>query len=225
MGNRTLKESICSSLEINALSPLNENIFYRLIVNADDYGVCCADPVFLAHRLYPLKENITRQIMEDALDQLEQNRLIFRYETDEKGVWLKITSWDKHQRLRNTHRKSPAPRAESAKPAEAEPEETDPPAAIALPLSDGTEYAVTREEAEEFASLYPGVDVDRELRAMRGWCLSNEDKRKDRAGIRRFVNAWMTRAREREEFPGASPGRAQYPDNPYLAVIAEGSLE
>ncbi len=225
MGNRTLKESIISSLEINALSPLNENIFYRLIVAADDYGTCFADPVFLARRLFPLKEDITRGIMEDALDQLEQNRLIFRYETDEKGVWLKITTWDRHQRVRNTRRKSPAPKAESAKPAEAKQEEPDPPAAITLPLSDGTEYSVTREEAEEFASLYPGVDVDRELRAMRGWCLNNEKKRKDRAGIRRFVNAWMTRAQDREEFPGPSPGRPPYPDNPYLAVIAEGSLE
>ena len=60
MGNRILKESICTSNEIDALTWFEEVLFYRLIVSADDYGVYYADPILLAHTLFPRKENITR---------------------------------------------------------------------------------------------------------------------------------------------------------------------
>ena len=36
MPNRVIKESICTSEQIDALTPFEEITFYRLIVNADD---------------------------------------------------------------------------------------------------------------------------------------------------------------------------------------------
>ena len=38
MPNRIIKESICTSENIDQLSPFCETVFYRLIVNVDDYG-------------------------------------------------------------------------------------------------------------------------------------------------------------------------------------------
>ena len=38
MPNRIIKESICTSCEIDSLTPEQEVFFYRLIVNCDDYG-------------------------------------------------------------------------------------------------------------------------------------------------------------------------------------------
>ena len=38
MPNRILKESVCTSDSIDSLSWFEECLFYRLIVNCDDYG-------------------------------------------------------------------------------------------------------------------------------------------------------------------------------------------
>ena len=54
MGNRILKESIRMSEQIDSLSWFEETVFYRLIVTVDDYGVYHANPVVLAHILFPL---------------------------------------------------------------------------------------------------------------------------------------------------------------------------
>ena len=102
MGNRILKESICMSAEIDALSWFEEVVFYRLIVTVDDKGIYPADPVVLAHILFPRKDHITRKMMTDALDSLERNRLIRRYHVSEKGDFLVLVSWNKHTACRNS---------------------------------------------------------------------------------------------------------------------------
>lgn len=251
MGNRILKESICTSNEIDALTWFEEVFFYRLIVSADDYGVYPADPVILAHVLFPKKENITRKMAENALNRLEQLKLITRYRVTGKGTFLYLTTWDRHQRLRHTHRKYPAPEETAGEEEQLGAEETDTtaktetetaeeatgheaatvpeeeelfPPVITLPLNDGTEYPVTREDINEYASLYPAADVEAELRAMRGWCLSNEKKRKTRYGIKRFINGWLVRVQDKGGTPNSSPSPKPYPDNPYLAMASEGAV-
>ena len=263
MGNRILKESILTSLEIDALTWFEEVIFYRLIISADDYGVCHADPVLLAHTLFPRKENITRKMVEEALKHLEQLDLIQRYIVTGKGAFLHISSWEQHQRLRSTRRKYPAPeeaveeeqpgeegktkttkqRTKKAEPAnpqtETETKENtdlqtereeksiteipkESPAVITLPLNDGSEFPVTQKDIEEYASLYQAVDIETELRAMRGWCLSNTRKRKTKDGIRRFINGWLARVQDRGGTIKPYPAKTPYPDNPYLTMGCEG---
>ena len=96
---------------------------------------------------------------------------------------------------------------------------------ITLPLNDGSEFGILQEDVEEYASLYPAVDVLQELRAMRGWCLSNETKRKTRSGVRRFINSWMARAQDRGGPAGGIPARNAYRnENPYLAMTCEGEV-
>lgn len=67
------------------------------------------------------------------------------------------------------------------------------PPLMALPLNDGTEYAVTEEMAETYRALYPAVDIEQALRDMAGWCLANPTKRKTKTGINRFINGWLAR--------------------------------
>ena len=74
--------------------------------------------------------------------------------------------------------------------------DSTPPVAV-LPLVDGTEYPVTEKTATELSSLYPAVDVAQELRNMRGWLLANPKNRKTKAGIKRFVNGWLSREQNR----------------------------
>ena len=242
MGNRILKDSICMSAEIDALSWFEEVVFYRLIVTVDDRGIYPADPVVLAHILFPRKEHITRKMMTDALDSLEQNRLIRRYHVSEKGDFLMLVSWNRHQRLRNSRPKYPSPEEatetetdfnlqtdvtdEVKTPGEREESEAPEPTIIEIPLNDGSEYGVTQKEADEYAALYPAVDVLQELRSMRGWCLSNGGKKKTRSGVRRFINSWLARAQDRG---GASyrspPGMTEtYRVNPYQMMACEGEV-
>lgn len=67
---------------------------------------------------------------------------------------------------------------------------------ITLPLNDGTEYAVDVSTVETYEELYPAVDVEQQLRSMKGWLMSNPSKRKTRRGITRFINSWLAREQD-----------------------------
>ena len=107
MPNRILKESICTSDNIDQLTAFQETMFYRLIVNCDDYGRMDARPKILAARLFPLKEIRTNQI-EDALRALSLAELVILYTVDEKP-FLQMTTWNRHQQVRAKVSKFPAP--------------------------------------------------------------------------------------------------------------------
>lgn len=77
------------------------------------------------------------------------------------------------------------------------PETGSAPPVIALPLNDKSEFEVTQADADEWAAIYPAVDVCQELRNMRGWLLSNASKRKTKAGIRRFINGWLMKEQDK----------------------------
>lgn len=68
-------------------------------------------------------------------------------------------------------------------------------------LKDGTHWEPTDEDIIAWQHSYPDVDVFAELGAMESWCDANPSKRKTKKGIKRFVNAWLSRAREK----GGSP--------------------
>lgn len=71
------------------------------------------------------------------------------------------------------------------------------PPIISLILNDKTYYEVTKDDYDEWVELYPAVNVMQELRNMKGWCDSNPTKRKTRRGIKRFINAWLTKEQDR----------------------------
>lgn len=68
---------------------------------------------------------------------------------------------------------------------------------ISLPLNDGSEFPVGQDMISEFSGLYPAVDIMQELRNMRGWLLNNPKNRKTRSGIRRFINAWLSKEQDK----------------------------
>ena len=89
---------------------------------------------------------------------------------------------------------------------------------IRLPLKDGSEFAVLPSDAEQWKELYPSVDIEQELKLMVGWLQGNPQKRKTKAGIKRFIHAWLGRAQQNggkgygfsgrasEEQPGSKEG-------------------
>lgn len=107
MPNRILKESICTSDNIDQLSAFQETVFYRLIVNCDDFGRMDARPKILASKLFPLKDIRAAQI-EDALRALTSAELVTLYTVDGKP-FLQMNTWERHQQKRATNSKYPAP--------------------------------------------------------------------------------------------------------------------
>jgi hypothetical protein len=68
-----------------------------------------------------------------------------------------------------------------------------------LPLKDGSSYGVPQELYAEYCKSYPTVGVMDQLGAMRAWIISNPGKRSTRAGIKRFINSWLSRDRDRPD--------------------------
>ena len=107
MPNRILKESICTSDNIDKLTAFQETVFYRLIVTCDDYGRADARPKLLASKLFPLKDIRPAQI-EDALRGLTSAELVITYTVGGKP-FLQMKTWDRHQQVRNKVSKFPSP--------------------------------------------------------------------------------------------------------------------
>lgn len=64
---------------------------------------------------------------------------------------------------------------------------------IELTLNDKSLYPVLQKDVEEWQELYPGVDVIQQLKNMKGWLNASPTKRKTKNGIRRFINAWLSK--------------------------------
>jgi hypothetical protein len=106
MPNRILKESICTSEDIDGLSWFEESMFYRLITACDDFGRMDARPAVLKARLFPLKEGVTKNMVEKAIQSMERIGMLKTYMIDGHR-FLKIVSWSKHQRMRTSKEKYP----------------------------------------------------------------------------------------------------------------------
>jgi len=107
MPNRIIKESICTSDNLDKLSAFQETMFYRLIVNCDDFGRMDARAKILASKLFPLKDISVTQI-EEGLRALTSAELVILYEVDGKP-FLQMKTWDSHQQVRARRSKYPSP--------------------------------------------------------------------------------------------------------------------
>ena len=107
VGNRIIKESICTSDNLDTLSYFQEVFFYRLIVNCDDYGRMDGRVKILKSKLFPLK------VLEDednteALYSLTDAKLILLYQVCDHQ-YIQIVNWNRHQIVRNKKSRYPAP--------------------------------------------------------------------------------------------------------------------
>lgn len=108
MPNRVIKESIKRSEQIDSLTWFEEVVFYRLIVTADDYGCLDGRTVLLKNELFPSRDDVTKKAVSDAIRKLTSVGLLCEYTVSGKP-YLFFPTWEKHQRVRNKHRKFPAP--------------------------------------------------------------------------------------------------------------------
>lgn len=111
MPNRVIKESICTSDTLAQLSAEEERLFYRLIVQADDWGRFDGRAAVVLAACFPLQvHEITANQVEAWLQRLAEVGLIRFYFVDGRR-YLYFVTWDKHQQRRAKYSKYPHPPA------------------------------------------------------------------------------------------------------------------
>lgn len=115
MPNRILKESVCTSITLDQLDADQERLFYRLMVQCDDFGRFYAHPGIVRGHCFPRKFDLTLEQLGGWLDALEQAGLIRRYAVDGEA-YLQMVTWDKHQQVRAKRSKFPGPDSKGAQP-------------------------------------------------------------------------------------------------------------
>lgn len=108
MPNRILRESVCVSDTIDQLTWFEEVLYYRLIVNCDDFGRFDGRAAVIKNRLFPLKDTLTLKTVEAALHGLANAGLVTLYVFEGKR-FLCLPTWGKYQTQRAKVSKYPAP--------------------------------------------------------------------------------------------------------------------
>jgi hypothetical protein len=96
---RMLNKAIILSKKINAVSEGAENLYYRLLVNADDFGRFRAEPEVIRGQVYTLRPIGVLKIGQ-RLQELAEIGLIQLYKVDGE-VYLEITKFEEHQKFRS----------------------------------------------------------------------------------------------------------------------------
>lgn len=109
MPNRLIKESICTSEDLDKLSPMAEILFYRLIVKADDYGAYYGNVSIIKSNCFPLKsDDITCDQVKEWLCELVSAGLVDTYKAEGRD-YIQFHKWKNHQQIRAKKRKFPEP--------------------------------------------------------------------------------------------------------------------
>ncbi len=108
MPNRILKDTICTSDNLNRLALEIIAVYFLLLVVCDDHGRTIAKAEIIKGRCFPLRPDVTVQNIENWLIALEREELITRYVIDGRQ-YLQVAKWTKHNRLRAKFSKYPPP--------------------------------------------------------------------------------------------------------------------
>ncbi|WP_195395353.1 hypothetical protein [Holdemania sp. 1001302B_160321_E10] len=96
---------------------------------------------------------------------------------------------------------------------------------IRLPLTGKNEHPVTQELVDQFAELYPAVDIMQELRNMKGWLINNPERRKTKSGINRFINRWLAKAQNQSRGNQQPVPQKKGSTNPFLEMLERGEFD
>lgn len=101
MPTRYLKSGIRDSESIENVSPLAENLYYRLLVTVDDFGRYDARPAMIKAACFPIKDSINASKTEALLKELAQHGLIEIY-VDQEKPYLQMSKWDNIPRAKES---------------------------------------------------------------------------------------------------------------------------
>lgn len=256
MGNRMIKETIRTDLQINRLTDFQFRLWTYLLTYVDDYGRGSADPDLVKGFCFPRRKDVTTKSISAGFKELQNEGLVKIYRVGEE-MYFYFPTWEKHQRIQAkrslypeppiledcdsfdnstvTHGDPPLTTVDHGNPppeveVEVE-EEIEYTSAIAdvctelkssepkdgkkeqaifeIPTNTGEGYPFFQADIDLYKSLYPSVDIAQEMRKMVGWSDANPTKRKTKVGMKRFVNAWLSR--EQDKYKPASVPVAKKP--------------
>lgn len=98
---RMIDKVVILSKKINKVSEGAENLYYRIYVNTDDFGLFHADSEILKGQIYTLRR-ISIPTIEKRLAELANIGLIKTYKNNDER-YLEITNFEKHQTFRKDY--------------------------------------------------------------------------------------------------------------------------
>ncbi len=95
--SRLIRRAILDSEKFNSLKVFAQNFYLRLLLVADDYGLCDARPVILRCALYPLSlEKVSESDVESGLTACEEAGLVRLYSVEGKQ-YLQIANYNQRK--------------------------------------------------------------------------------------------------------------------------------
>ena len=223
---RMIDPSFWTDEKLGECSIQERLLFMGLISHADDEGYGRANPKLLRSSIFPY-DDLRASDFEKWLSNLGGLNLVVLYTVNGQAYYYlpnftkhqtinKPTKSDlpkplpdnygsatvglpEDYLLKEEKRKEEKGKEENILPGAETPPDRQPERqpVITLTLNDKTEYQIYEEQCQEWAGLYPAVDVIQQLRAMKGWINANPTKRKTKAGIKRFINGWLAKEQNR----------------------------
>lgn len=108
MGNRMIKETIRTDLQINRLTDFQFRLWTYLLTYVDDYGRGSADPDLVKGFCFPRRKDVTAKSISAGFKELQNEGLVKIYRVDEE-VYFYFPSWEKHQRIQAKRSLYPEP--------------------------------------------------------------------------------------------------------------------
>lgn len=157
MPSRIIKESICTSETLAALSAEAERLFYRIIVKCDDYGCYYGSRQIIKNTCFPLIAScISDEEFYNAIGELEAAKLIEFYTVNNRE-YLRVVTWANHQQIRSKKPKFPQP-IQSVLPDE-KPEEQQ----KEIDLKKVHENEITKSQIVEENNLLKSSEINESL--------------------------------------------------------------
>lgn len=108
MPNRVIKDSIHTSESVNKMSDFQFRLWVNLITYVDDYGRGDARPAVIRGACFPLRERLTNDAINAALQALASIGCVSLYSVEGRP-YLYFPQWESHQSIRNKRSKFPEP--------------------------------------------------------------------------------------------------------------------
>lgn len=107
MPDRMIRESIRTSTKINSLSDFEFRLWTYLLTYVDDYGIGKAEPALIKGMVLPLRENVTKSDIKNALQKMADTGMIDLYKVDGDS-YVCFPNWGTYQRIQTKRSKYPS---------------------------------------------------------------------------------------------------------------------
>ena len=108
MPNRIIKDALCRSDTVNAMTDFQFRLWVSLITYVDDYGRGDARPAIIKGFCFPLRPKISENNIVKGLNALAIICALMLYRVDGRD-YLAFPTWEQHQNVRNKRSKFPDP--------------------------------------------------------------------------------------------------------------------